>query len=71
MVKVKQLVWNGPHKNYFVAPSVVGPFYVTGGRWKLHVTGHYSAEMRDNETAKASAQAHFESLIRSALEPDQ
>ena len=72
MTKIKPLEWSDYPNIGWVARTIVGRFLVTGGRWMLSTPGKLdetvSAYMRDDETAKASAQAHFESLIRSTLE---
>lgn len=74
MVKIKQLAWSDFPNVGWVANCVVGHFVVAGGRWTLKVAAgngprqFASPYYRDDDTAKAAAQAHFESLIRSTLE---
>lgn len=67
MIRIKPLEWNHFDGDYHVASSVVGQFNVRHGRW-CYEHEPWSAEMRDDETAKAAAQAYYESLIRSTLE---
>ena len=67
-INIKPLVWvSDIQTGSWVAETIVGQFVVHKGVWYLGTRFH-SPEFRDDETAKASAQAHFEAVIRSTLE---
>jgi hypothetical protein len=68
--KIKPLEWK-EDTGFSYCSSVIGEFVVTnGGVWQLTQGGYHisSAVCRDAETAKSSALAYYEAIIRSTLE---
>lgn len=68
MIKIKELEWTMENGSWWYADSVVGRFVVIDGTWTLKSRMKHVVPCRDDETAKAASQAHFESLIRSTIQ---